>query len=377
MELMRVLHVHSGNLYGGVETVLTTLARPRNACPEMQHQFALCFEGRLSNELANLGTFSHSIGAVRASRPLSVVRGRRRLREVISAGFDAIVFHSAWSHALFAPVARAAGIPSIVWMHGTAAGKHWTERWARRTDPALVLCNSQFTAGGAAVVYPKIARQVLYSPVELSSVELSSAERRKIRAELNTPHDSVVIIQVGRMERLKGQLLHLEVLGTLKKLQGWTCWFAGGPQRPEEGRYFTQIVNAATRFGIADRVRFLDERSDVPKLLKAADIYCQPNVQPESFGITFVEAFNAALPVVTTSIGGANEIVDDTCGILVRPGNVADIAEALTILIEDPALRSRLGQQGPARAQKLCEPVARIKQLSGILTNAVSRGIPS
>jgi len=48
MELMRILHVHSGNLYGGVETVLTTLARRQDVCPDLQQQFALCFEGRLS-----------------------------------------------------------------------------------------------------------------------------------------------------------------------------------------------------------------------------------------------------------------------------------------------------------------------------------------
>ena len=50
---MRVLHVSSGNLYGGVETALVALARFRNLCPAMQPEFALCFEGRLSKELAN------------------------------------------------------------------------------------------------------------------------------------------------------------------------------------------------------------------------------------------------------------------------------------------------------------------------------------
>ena len=48
---LRVLHVHSGNLYGGVETFLTTLARDAAAAPRMTSSFALCFEGRLSNEL--------------------------------------------------------------------------------------------------------------------------------------------------------------------------------------------------------------------------------------------------------------------------------------------------------------------------------------
>ena len=48
---LRVLHVHSGNLYGGVETFLATLARDSAAAPRMTSSFALCFEGRLSDEL--------------------------------------------------------------------------------------------------------------------------------------------------------------------------------------------------------------------------------------------------------------------------------------------------------------------------------------
>ena len=370
---MRILHVHSGNMYGGVETMLATLARRRDACPDMQQQFALCFEGRLSHELAGIGASTHSIGAVRVSWPLTVVRARHELRKLLSSRvFDALVFHSAWSQAIFGPVARAARIPAVVWMHGTTAGRHWTERWARRANPDLVVCNSRFTACSAAAVYPKTARQVLYCPVELDSAQLSISERHLIRSELNTPDHAVVIVQVSRMERWKGQLLHLEALSTLKSIPDWVCWFAGAPQRPEEERYFEEIRNAAVRLEIAERVRFLNERSDVPRVLRAADIYCQPNLQPEPFGIALVEALSAALPVVTTSMGGAKEIVDATCGMLVCPGDAAEVAGALRRLIEDAHLRRGLGKGGPARARELSDPTARIKELSGILNRVVS-----
>jgi len=107
MELNRILHVHSGNLYGGVETILMTLARRQGDCPHLQQQFALCFQGRLSRELAGLGAPVHSIGSVRVSRPLTVFRARRELRKLLAEQeFDTLMFHSAWSHAIFAPVAR-------------------------------------------------------------------------------------------------------------------------------------------------------------------------------------------------------------------------------------------------------------------------------
>jgi hypothetical protein len=59
---MKVLHVYSGNLFGGVETLLITLAQQRSLCPQMQPHFALCFEGRLVNELRAVGVGVHMLG---------------------------------------------------------------------------------------------------------------------------------------------------------------------------------------------------------------------------------------------------------------------------------------------------------------------------
>src|SRR4029077_9761733 len=96
----------------------------------------------------------------------------------------------------------------------------------------------------------------------------------------------------------------------LSDLPSWQCWFVGGAQQASERRYLEEIKRTALRLGIAERVRFLGQRSDVQGLMAAADIYCQPNTSPDSFGITFVEALLNQLPVVTTAMGGALEIVD-------------------------------------------------------------------
>ena len=76
---MRLLHVYSGNLYGGIEAILVSLARYRALCPGLAQEFALCFDGRLSRELQTLGVPVHSVGEVRASRPLTIQRARRAL----------------------------------------------------------------------------------------------------------------------------------------------------------------------------------------------------------------------------------------------------------------------------------------------------------
>ena len=66
---LKVLHISSGNLYGGVETLLATLARERDACQEMEPHFALCFEGRLSSELSAVSIPATILGPVRTRAP--------------------------------------------------------------------------------------------------------------------------------------------------------------------------------------------------------------------------------------------------------------------------------------------------------------------
>ena len=69
---LKVLHLSAGNLYGGIETFLTTLARMRHLAPGMEPEFGLCFRGRLWDELVATGVPVHDFGPVRLSRPWTV-----------------------------------------------------------------------------------------------------------------------------------------------------------------------------------------------------------------------------------------------------------------------------------------------------------------
>ena len=83
--------------------------------------------------------------------------------------------------------------------------------------------------------------------------------------------------------------------------------------------------------------------------------------------MTFAEALASGLPVVTSSLGGALEIVDESCGILVPPDDVAALAGALRTLIVDEARRRRLASQASGRARHLCDPAAQIALLEKTL----------
>ena len=352
--MIRVMHIDAGNMYGGVETLLVTLARYRDLCPDMNPEFAVCFEGRLASDLAMTGAVVHPLGEVRSRNPLSIYRARRQLSRLLSEGrIDVVVCHMPWVQAMFGPVARSHGIPLVCWLHGASEGKHWIEKWAGRTRPDLVFCNSNFSMRGVARIFPGVESRVLYYPVADVNEPLNPAARAALRAELTTEPDSIVIIQVSRLERWKGQTFHLDALAKLRDLSGWTCWMVGGPQRSDELTYHAELKARATALGLADRVRFPGQRADVPKLLAAADIFCQPNIAPEPFGIVFVEAMFASLPVVTTALGGALEVVDERCGVVVAPGNIEALSDALRHLIADQQARVRLGNAGKNRAERL------------------------
>jgi glycosyltransferase involved in cell wall biosynthesis len=365
---MRVLHINAGNLYGGVETILVTLARHRDLCPQMESSFGVCFKGRLTQELQSAGAPIDDLGPVRVRDPLSVFRARRALRDLLkSEPIDIVVCHSPWSQAIFGKVVKRLGLPLVFWLHDAITGRHLLERWAHRTPPDFALCNSQFTATLLSNIYPRVPSSVLYCPVFFPSDRLSETDRALVRKELETPNEAVVIIQVGRMEKCKGHAVHLEALSLLREMKDWICWQVGGSQRPEEQRYLSELTDLASRLGISDRIRFIGQSSNVPSLLAAADIQCQPNIAPESFGLSFIEALSGSLPVVTTDIGGAKEIVDDSCGVLVPRDDVGALAASLRRLISDQPLRERLGAAGPSRARMLCNPSSQLAQLSQLL----------
>src|SRR5712692_9211545 len=80
---MRVLHVYSGNLFGGIEAILIALASSRSLCPGVEHEFAVCFQGKLARELTRFGARLHHLGPVRMSRPATVRSARAALAALV------------------------------------------------------------------------------------------------------------------------------------------------------------------------------------------------------------------------------------------------------------------------------------------------------
>jgi glycosyltransferase involved in cell wall biosynthesis len=367
---VRALHLSAGNLYGGVERIVAECARSRAACPALAPRFAVCFDGRLADEIDASGARCDRMGRVRVSRPHTLWRARRRLARCLAADPpDAVICHSSWMFALAAPVVRRTHAQLVLWLHDRVTGRTWIERWARRHRPDLVISNSRFTAGSLPRLFTDVDGVVLYAPVA-AGPDIGSAARGVLRRSLGAGTDDVVVVVASRFEEWKG---HRALLRALGRVDGpWRLWIAGAAQRPREDAFVADLRATAAAAGLADRVAFLGERRDVPALFRAADVHCQPNAAPEPFGLAFVEALYAGLPVVTTEMGGARETVTGDCGRLVPPSDDDALAGALQALVRDAALRRRLGDAGPARARALCDPADQLARLTSLLRSAAA-----
>ena len=185
---VKVLHASSANVYGGIETMLVSLARHRALCPELEQHFALCFEGRLSEELSTLEAPLYLLGNARLSRPLSVWRARRTLRRVLDRSrCDVVICHGPRTMIFFATAVRASRRPVVMWAHGVKAGRHWLKWLVRRVPPDLAIGNSRYTQQALGSLFPSVASVVIYSPLEMGDTPRSDAQRASVREEFGTP----------------------------------------------------------------------------------------------------------------------------------------------------------------------------------------------
>ena len=363
-----ILHLYAGNLYGGIETHLLNLMKA-DQLPEfsgnLRHGVALCFESRLSAELQAIGAEFFQLGEVRFRYPWTVWRARHRLSQIIrEKNVECLVAHASWSYRLGYPTAHKLNVPIIFMNHDILKCNNRLERFAAVHQPDKIITNSYFTAQSCLDLFGRKADAVIYPATSIYQPDFIENANLVVRKELNTSASDVVIIQFSRFESWKGHESLIRALGLLKSLPGWRLWMAGGVQKQNEIAYADSLKALAKSLGIHERIAFLGQRKDMPRVLAAADIHCQPNSGPEPFGLAFVEALAAGLPSVSTNHGGATEIITPACGILVPPDSPEALAEGLRSLILSAELRKSLGKNGPARAAELCDPAGILRQLN-------------
>jgi hypothetical protein len=151
---------------------------------------------------------------------------------------------------------------------------------------------------------------------------------------------------VGGIDPRKGQDVGVAALARLRERGiGATLQCVG---RELDARFAATVREDARRLGVAEDVEFVGEVDDIGPHLDRADIVIAPS-RGEWTPLVLMEALARGKSVVASSVGGVPDVVRDReLGLLVRPENPAELADAIAELLADPAGAARMAERGRA-----------------------------
>jgi glycosyltransferase involved in cell wall biosynthesis len=273
--------------------------------------------------------------------PWAVGRTRRDLTVIHEPNPVALV--SDW-------LARQHG-PLVVWFHSEVLRPQWKYRLLYRpflrrvlARAARIVVSSPHLAKYAAELQP-FADKCVVIPFGIDRARLELTPEIARRApELRSAGGGPRLLFIGRLVPYKGVDVLLRAMADVDA----TAWVIGdGPLRQA-------LESDAARLGVADRVRFLGQLPDAEVVahLHACDVFVLPSVtHAETFGMVQLEAMTCGKPVVSTNVRSGVPWVNrhEETGIVVEPGDAEGLAAALRRLLNDAALRERMGAAGRAR----------------------------
>lgn len=302
-------------------------------------------------------------GQVWLLAPLMLVSAYARLRSLVRS-FRPDVLHAHWivpNGFIAAKVSEATGIPLFCTLHGSdvfTAEKNALYRWmactAGRRASLVTSCSADLSERlvrlGVAEDRIELVPNGCFAHEFRSNPEAGQALRR----QLGIAERETLILALGRLVYKKGfDVLLRAAPEVLARCPEARIVVAGA------GELAKDLANQARSQGLGDRVLFPGavDRHSVPAYFAAADVFTMPSVRDaagnvDGLPIVVLEAMAAGKPVVASRLSGIPLAVgDDRTGLLVPAGDAPALADALIRLVEDPALRSRLGEAGRARIE--------------------------
>ena len=340
--------IHSMGI-GGTERVVRDLAREFNG--ETFRTSVCCLDsvGEFGDALRREGVTVNLVGR-RAGVDVRLVW---RLRQLYARlGVDVVHAHQYTPYVYAAAACLLAPQVKVVF---TEHGRHQPDRLRLRraaSNQILRLVTAAYTGVSAftresLVAFERIPRsriRVIYNGVErpVEPGPSVATARGKLGLDASVP----IVLAVGRMDRIKDFGTLVRAFGTVvRDVPDAVLLVAGDGDRA----YVTELRSLSESLDLNGRVRFLGNRSDIPDLLTACDVFALTSVS-EAACMTILEGMAAGRPVVATAAGGNAElVVDGQTGVLVPVGDAGAVATALVRLLRDPEQARRMGAAGRRR----------------------------
>jgi glycosyltransferase involved in cell wall biosynthesis len=339
----RILIVSTGLNRGGAETQVFYLAKGLRARGWEAEVVSLLTDGTMTQQFREVEIPIHQLGM---HRGIPDPRAILNLRKIIRT-FRPDVLHTHMVHSnLLGRVTRLfAHVPVVIsTAHSITEGARWRELAYRITDPLADL--TTIVSNAAAERYIRVgavpARKLKTVPngVELEAFKPNAEYRATLRAELGVD-DQFVWLAVGRLDTPKDYPNLLTAFSRLASRRH-VLLIAG------EGHLRESTERLATELGISEQIRFLGIRKDVPRLMAAADAYVMSSAW-EGLPMVLLEAAASALPIVTTAVGGTDEIVQDGVSGFLAPAKNSEALAAAMQRMELLPVESRVSMGAAGR----------------------------
>lgn len=346
--MIRILQLCSTSDLGGAERMVLNLAHALPAEEFEVHVGALIGSGALIDAARQMG-----LPAVHFdfASPASLSGIKRLIRYCREHRIQIVQTHGLRADGIARWAARLGGAKVIV------STIHSVDPWRRAPHVLLDRATAPFVTQYVAVC--SAARQAAESrgevrpgrcqvvPIGVPPREIPRHRRDEIRARLGVPEDAYPVVGVlANLREMKGHRHIIAALpDILKKNPQAVFLFAG--RDDSHGA----IAEAARQAGVDHAIRFLGFVEDTPALFAAMDLLLLPS-DWEGFPVSILEAMQAGVPVIATAVGGIPEMIrNGQDGLLIPPGNVASLADAVNLLARDFALRAAVVRSADARYQ--------------------------
>ena len=343
----KVLHLVEDLKVGGLERTLAYIVE--NLDPSIFSVEVWCISagGAIADELLEKGHKLRVLNLHDYYNPLNVFQLARQLRSE-----KILILHS---HGYFATtMGRMAAVLARVpvrFVH--IQNSHWASHERSSRNDLVDRILSHFTnriiacsdaAGRYQIEAVKVNPEKVITIRNCTDIERygSHEATANAREELGIGDNDLVIGSVGRLEKIKGHRILLEVTADLTEdFPNLKLVIVG------DGDERSILEEIRSDLGLVNHVMITGIRDDVERFLPVFDVYVQPTIGREGLPLTVVEAMAARLPVVASDLGGTCEaVIHEKTGILVPPGDRDSLTSALSRILSDQEMRSRMGEEG-------------------------------
>ncbi len=204
-----------------------------------------------------------------------------------------------------------------------------------------IVFNSKATSDHWKIKKSKTLQHIVYNGIENPNKLFTTDEIKAFRKKkLNINSKSTVITLIGRISRLKGHQLLLRAFeNACKGRNDCVLLYIGEPPNGQEHFQveLEQLIESSPK---KDSVRILPHQKNINKIYAITDIVVVPSTEPESFGMTALEAMIAEKPVIAAGHGGLLEIIEhNKTGLIFEALNENALRKRIVIKAKERAIK--------------------------------------